>query len=92
MVVVVVAVVVVAVVMVVAVVVAAVVVAKAVVEGEAMVVTSTLGWVMGTTSLSRTQWMQTQSGANLGLLSSTCVLVFDVVIGLLVLVLEYQYE
>ncbi len=41
--------------------VAAVVVAKAVVEGEAMVVTSTLGWVMGTTSLSQTQWMQTQS-------------------------------
>ena len=63
--------------------VAAVVVAKAVVEGEAMVVTSTLGWVMGTTSLYRTQWMQTQSVANLGLLSSTCVLVFDVVIGLI---------
>jgi hypothetical protein len=35
--------------------VAAVVVAKAVVEGEAMVVTSTLGRVMGTISLSRTQ-------------------------------------
>ncbi len=45
--------------------VAAVVVAKAVVEGEAVVVTLTLGWVMGTTSLSRTQWMQTQSVANL---------------------------
>ena len=58
--------------------VAAVVVAAAVVEGEAMVVTSTLGWVMVTTSLSRTQWMQTQSVAKLGLLSSTCVLVFDV--------------
>ncbi len=55
--------------------VAAVVVATEVVEGEAMVVTSTLGWVMG---LSRTQWMQTQSVAKLGLLSSTCVLVFDV--------------
>ena len=46
-----------------------------------MVVTSTLGRVVVTTSLSRTQWMQTQSVAKLGLLSSTCVLVFDVVIG-----------
>jgi hypothetical protein len=61
--------------------VAAVVAATAVVEGEAMVVTSTLGWVMVTRSLSRTQWMQTQSVGNLGLLSSTCVLVFDVVTG-----------
>jgi hypothetical protein len=33
--------------------VAAMVVATAVLEGEAMVVTSTLGWVMVTTSLSR---------------------------------------
>ncbi len=38
--------------------VAAVVVAAALVEGEAMVVTSTLGMVVVTTSLSRTQWMQ----------------------------------
>jgi hypothetical protein len=35
--------------------------------------------VVVTTSLSRTQWMQTQSVAKLGLLPSTCVLVFDVV-------------
>ncbi len=41
--------------------VAAVVVAAAVVEGEAMVVTSTLGMVVVMTSLSRTQWMQPQS-------------------------------
>jgi hypothetical protein len=47
-------------------------------------VTSTLGQVVvTTTSLSRTQWMQTQSVAKLGLLPSTCVLVFDVVIGLI---------
>jgi hypothetical protein len=37
---------------------AAAVVAVAVVEGEAMVVTSTLGRVVMTTSLSRTQWMR----------------------------------
>jgi hypothetical protein len=55
--------------------------ATAVVEGEAMVVTSTLGRVVVTTSLSRTQWMQTQSVAKLGLLPSTCVPVFDVVTG-----------
>jgi hypothetical protein len=47
------------------------------------VVISTLGWVMVTTSLSRTQWMQTQSVAKIGLLSSTCVLAFDVVVGLI---------
>jgi hypothetical protein len=41
--------------------VAAVVVAAAVVKGEAIVVTSTLGMVVVTTSLSRTQWMQSQS-------------------------------
>ncbi len=40
--------------------VAAVVVAVAVVKGEAMVVTSTLGRMVMTTSLSRTQWMQTR--------------------------------
>ena len=63
--------------------VAAVVVAAAVVEGEAMVVTSTLGMVVVMTSLSRTQWMQSQSVAKLVLLPSTCVPVFDVVIGLI---------
>ncbi len=63
--------------------VAAVVVAAAVVEGEAMVVTSTLGMVVVTTSFSRSQWMQSQSVAKLVLLPSTCVPVFDVVIGLI---------
>ncbi len=53
----------------------------AVVAVEAMVVTSTLGRVVMTTSLSRTQWMQTRSVAKLGLLPSTCVLVFAVVYG-----------
>ena len=53
--------------------VAAVAVAAAVVEGEAMVVTSTLGMVVVTTSLSRTQWMRSQSVAKLVLLPSTCV-------------------
>jgi hypothetical protein len=52
----------------------------AVVEGEAMVVTSTQGRVVVTTSLSRTQWTQTQSVVKLGLRPSTysytCVLVF----------------
>ncbi len=62
---------------------AAVVVAAAVVEGEAMVVTSMLGMVVVMTSLSRTQWMQSQSVAKLVLLPSTCVSVFDVVIGLI---------
>jgi hypothetical protein len=38
----------------------AAVVAVAVVEGEAMAVTSTLGRVVMTTSLSRTQWVQTR--------------------------------
>jgi hypothetical protein len=50
-----------------------VVVAAAVVEGEVVVMTS----------LSRTQWMQSQSVAKLVLLPSTCVPVFDVVIGLI---------
>jgi hypothetical protein len=45
------------------------------------VVTSTLGRVVVTTSLSRTQWTQTRSVAKLGLLPKTCVLVFDVVYG-----------
>jgi hypothetical protein len=58
------------------------VVAAAVVEGEAMVVTSTLGMVVVMTSLSQTQWMPSQSVAKLALLPSTCVPVFDVVIGL----------
>jgi hypothetical protein len=61
--------------------VAAVVVAVAVVKGEAMAVTSTLGRIVMRTSLSRTQWTQTRSVAKLGLLPSTCVLVFDVVYG-----------
>jgi hypothetical protein len=60
----------------------------AVVEGEAMVVTSTLGRVVVTTSLSRTQWTQTPSVAKLGLLPSTCVRVVDVVYGLILIVLE----
>ncbi len=68
--------------------VAAVVVAAAVVEGEALVVNSTLGMVVVMTSLPRTQRMQSQSVAKLVLLPSTCVPVFDVVIGL-ILVLEY---
>jgi hypothetical protein len=63
--------------------VAAVVVAAAGVEGEAIVVTSTLGMVVVTTSLSRIQWTQSQSVAKLVLLPSTCVPVFDVVIGLI---------
>ena len=62
---------------------AVVVVVAAEVEGEAMVVTSTLGMVVVMTSLSRTQWMQSQSIAKLVLLPSTCVPVFDVVIGLI---------
>ncbi len=61
----------------------AVVVAAAVVEGEALVVTSTLGMVVVMTSLPRTQRMQSQSIAKLVLLPSTCVPVFDVVIGLI---------
>jgi hypothetical protein len=63
--------------------VAAVVVAAAVVEGEAMVVTSTLGMVVVTNSFSRSRWMQSQSVAKLVWLPSTCVPVFDVVIGLI---------
>ncbi len=58
-------------------------VAAAVVEGEAREVILTLGMVVVMTSLSRTQWMQSQSVAKLVLLSSTCVPVFDVVIGLI---------
>ncbi len=59
------------------------VVAAAVVEGEALVVTSTLGMVVVMTSLPRTQRMQSQSIAKLVLLPSTCVPVFDVVIGII---------
>ncbi len=62
-------------------------VAAAVVEGEALVVTSTLGMVVVMTSLPRTQRMQAQSIAKLVLLPSTCVPVFDVVIGL---ILQYS--
>ena len=65
----------------------------AVVEGEALVVTSTLGMVVVMTSLPRTQRMQSQSIAKLVLLPSTCVPVFDVVIGLInIIVLEYVLE
>jgi hypothetical protein len=53
-----------------------------VVEGQAMVVTSTLGRVVVTTSLSLDADSVGSSTTMVGLLPSTCVLVFDVVIGI----------